>query len=87
MISYFIDIMEDTVLPPMQVGVWIPKAKKGYEADNFHSLGMPNTLNRLVDGTIASVVMKVVAPNMHSSQTVMSIFTEPALNVLTLTGF
>ena len=57
MASYFMDIMEDTALPPMQVGVWIPKAKMGPEADNFRPLGMPNTLDRLVDGTIASVVM------------------------------
>ena len=61
----------------MQVGVWIPKAKMGPEADNFRPLGMPNTLDRLVDGTIASVVMKAVAPNMHPSQTVMSMFKEP----------
>ena len=46
--------MEDTALPPMQVGVWIPKAKMGPEADNFRPLGMPNTLDRLVDGTIAT---------------------------------
>ena len=35
MTSYFMDIMENTALPPMQVGVWIPKAKMGPEADNF----------------------------------------------------
>ena len=46
MASYFMDIMEDTALPPMQVGVWIPKAKMGPEADNFRPLGMPNTLDR-----------------------------------------
>ena len=65
MTSYFMDIMEDTALPPMQVGVWIPKAKMGPEADNFRPLGMPNTLDRLVDGTIASVVMRAVSSNMH----------------------
>ena len=87
MISYFMDIMEDTALPPMQVGVWIPKAKMGPEADNFRPLGMPNTLDRLVDGTIASVVMKAVAPNMHPSQTVMSMFKEPARAVTAIQSF
>ena len=29
----------------MQVGVWIPKAKMGPEAENFRPLGMPNTLD------------------------------------------
>ena len=87
MTSYFLDIMEDTALPPMQVGVWIPKAKMGPEADNFRPLGMPNTLDRLVDGTIASVVMKAVAPNMHPSQTVMSMFKEPARAVTAIQSF
>ena len=50
----------------------------GPDADNFRPLGMPNALDRWVDGTIASVVMRAVAPNMHPSQTVMSMFKEPA---------
>ena len=33
MASCFYDIMEGTALPPLQVGVWIPKAKIGPEAD------------------------------------------------------
>ena len=85
--SYFLDIMEETALPPLQVGVWIPKAKMGPEADNFRPLGMPNTLARLVDGTIASVVMKAVAKNMHPSQTVMSVFKEPQKAVTAIQGF
>ena len=40
---------------PVQVGVWIPKAKVGPSADYFRPLGMPNTCDRLVDGTIAAV--------------------------------
>ena len=77
MMSYFYDILDETALPPLQVGVWIPKAKMGPEADNFRPLGMPNTLERLVDGTAAAQVMRVVAPTMHPSQTVMSMFKEP----------
>ena len=46
--------MNETALPPLQVGVWIPKAKMGPEADNFRPLGMPNTLDGLVDGSIAA---------------------------------
>ena len=77
MMSYFYDILDEKALPPLQVGVWIPKAKMGPEADNFRPLGMPNTLERLVDGTAAGQVMRVTAPNMHPSQTVMSMFKEP----------
>ena len=57
MSSYFYDIQEETALPPTQVGVWIPKAKMGPKADNFRPLGMPNTLDRLVDGTNAAHLM------------------------------
>ena len=63
------------------------QSKLGPEADNFRPLGMPNTLDRLVDGTIASVVMKAVAPNMHPSQTVMSMFKEPARAVTAIQSF
>ncbi len=42
MVNYFCDIVNGTALPPMQVGVWIPKAKMGPEADNFGPLCMPN---------------------------------------------
>ena len=37
----------------MQVGGWIPKAKAVPTADHFRPLGMPNTINRLVDGSTA----------------------------------
>ena len=33
--SCFYDILDETALPPLQVGVWIPEAKMGPEADNF----------------------------------------------------
>ena len=44
--SYFYDIVNGTALPPLQVGVWIPKAKSGPTADHFRPLGMPNTIDR-----------------------------------------
>ena len=72
MYNYFYDIVNGTALPSMQVGVWIPKAKMGPEADNFRPLGMPNTLDRLVDGSVAAHVMKKTAHLMHPSQAVMS---------------
>ena len=37
MMSYFYDILEETALPPLQVGVWIPKPKMGPEADAKHA--------------------------------------------------
>ena len=57
---------------PVQVGVWIPKAKLGPTADFFRPLGMPNTCDRLVDGTIATVIMKATCAYMHPSQVVMN---------------
>ena len=66
-----------SALPPHQVGVWIPKAKMGPEADNFRPLGMPNTLDRLVDGSVAAHAMRQTAHTMHPSQAVMSCFKEP----------
>jgi hypothetical protein len=62
---------------PVQVGVWIPKAKLGPTADFFRPLGMPNTCDRLVDGTIAAVIMKATSAYMHPSQVVMNCFKEP----------
>ena len=38
---------------------------------------MPNTADRLVDGTIAAVPMKTVAASIHPSQVVMNAFKEP----------
>ncbi len=52
--SYLLDILNGSALPPVQVGVWIPKAKLGPTADFFRPLGMPNTIDRLVDGAIAA---------------------------------
>ena len=75
--SYFYDIINGTALPPHQVGVWIPKAKMGPEADSFRPLGMPNTLERLVDGSVAAHAMRQTAHTMHPSQAVMSCFKEP----------
>ncbi len=74
---YFCDILNDTALPPLQIGVWIPKAKLGPTADFFRPFGMPNTSDRLVDGAIASHAMRHAAHLMHPSQTVMSLFKEP----------
>ena len=61
---------------PVQVGVWIPKAKLGPTADFFRPLGMPNTCDRLVDA-IAAVIMKATSAYMHPSQVVMNCFKEP----------
>ena len=77
MSSYFYDIQEETALPPTQVGVWIPKAKTGPTADFFRPLGMPNTLDRLADGSNAAHLMHHTAHLLHPSQTVMSYFKEP----------
>ena len=57
LMSYFYDIIGGTALPSMQVGVWIPKAQAGPMADHFRPVGMPNTIDRLVDGSIAAYVI------------------------------
>ena len=44
----------------------------GPEADNFRPLGMPNALDRLVDGSVAAHAMHQTAHLMHPSQAVMS---------------
>ena len=75
--SYLCDILGETALPPVQIGVWIPKAKLGPTADFFRPLGMPNTIDRLVDGAIASHAMRHTSHLMHPSRTVMSFFKEP----------
>ena len=77
LIRYFYDIIGGTALPPMQVGVWTPKAKAGPEADHFRPLGMPNTIDRLVDGSIAAYVMHHTAHLMHPSQAVMRTLRNP----------
>ena len=66
------------LLMPLQVGAWIAKAKMGLEANNFHALGMPSTLHRLVNGTIVSGVMGLCHPSWNL-QTVMSMFKKLAL--------
>lgn len=76
MTSYFYDIMDEQALLLLQVGVWM-----GCEADHFQPLGMPNTIDCLVDGAIASHVMRATADTMHPSQTVMSMFKEPQREV------
>ena len=68
--SYLCDILSDTALPPVQIGV-------GSTADFFRPLGMPNTIDRLVDGAIACHAMRHTSHLMHPSQTVMSLFKEP----------
>ena len=64
-------------LPPCSVQAWIPKAKMGPTADNFRLLGMPSTFERVIDGSIATVMTKAIAPLLHPSQTVLNLFREP----------
>ena len=54
-------MMSCTLPAPVQVGVWIPKAKQGPAADFFRPLGMPDTLDRLQDGTTAAILFRVTA--------------------------
>ena len=49
----------------------------GPTADNFCPLGMPSTFERVIDGSIATVMTKAIAPLLHPSQTVLNLFREP----------
>ena len=64
------DVLNDQLSPPVSVQAWILKAKLGPTADFFRSLGMPNTFERVVDGTIAFHLVKIVASTLHPAQVV-----------------
>ena len=77
MTTHFDDICRSAAPPPCSVQAWIPKAKMGPAADNFRPLGMPSTFERVIDGSIATVMTKAIAPLLHPSQTVLNLFREP----------
>ena len=64
------------------VGVWIPKAKQGPTADFFRPLGMPDTLDRLQDGTVAAILFRTTRHSFHPAQTLLNAFREPQRAVL-----
>ena len=78
----FRHILSGTLAPPTQVGVWIPKAKQGPTADFFRPLGMPDTLDRLQDGTAAAILFRVTRHSFHPAQTLLNSFREPQRAVL-----
>ena len=78
----FHHILAGTLAPPTQVGVWIPKAKQGPTADFFRPLGMPDTLDRLQDGTAAAILFRVTRDSFHPAQTLLNSFREPQRAVL-----
>ena len=75
------DVLDDQLSPPVSVQAWIPKAKLGPTADFFRPLGMPSTFERVVDGTIASYLVKFVASTLHPAQVVLNEFREPQQGV------
>ena len=77
MSTHLDDICRAAVPPPCSVQAWIPKAKLGPTADHFRPLGMPSTFERIIDGSIATVLTKAIAPLLHPSQTVLNLFREP----------
>ena len=74
MTTHLDDICRSAVPPPCSVQAWIPKAKMGPTADNFRPLGMPSTFERVIDGSIATVMTKAIAPLLHPSKTVLNNF-------------
>ena len=75
------DVLDDQLSPPVSVQTWIPKAKLGPTADFFRPLGMPSTFERVVDGTIASHLVKIVASTLRPAQVVLNEFCEPQQGV------
>ena len=82
----FHQILSGTLVPPTQVGVWIPKAKQGPTADFFRPLGMPDTLDRLQDGTAAAILFRITRHSFHPAQTLLNSFREPQRAVLEVQG-
>ena len=82
----FHHILSGTLAPPTQVGVWIPKAKQGPTADFFRPLGMPDTLDRLQDGTAAAILFRVTRHSFHPAQTLLNSFENPKRAVLEVQG-
>ena len=75
-------IMSCTMPAPTQIGVRIPKAKQGPTADFFRPLGMPDTLDRLQDGTAAAILFRATRHSFHPAQTMLNAFREPQKAVL-----
>ena len=84
MVHFMDRIQSQCAVPPVSVGVWIPKAKLGPTANHFRPLGMPSTFERLVDCTAAAVLARHVAPHLHPSQTVLNEFREPQQAVMAI---
>ena len=82
----FHHILAGALTPPTQVGVWILKAKQGPTADFFRPLGMPDTLDRLQDGTVAAILFRVTRHSFHPAQTLLNSFREPQRAVLEVQG-
>ena len=82
----FHHILAGVLAPPTQVGVWIPKAKQGPTADFFRPLGMPDTLDRLQDGTTAAILFRITRHSFHPAQTLLNSFREPQRAVLEVQG-
>ena len=82
----FHHILAGVLAPPTQVGVWIPKAKQGPTADFFRPLGMPDTLDRLQDGTAAAILFRTTRHSFHPAQTLLNSFREPQRAVLEVQG-
>jgi len=76
--------MDGKILPPISVGVWIPKAKLGPTANFFRPLGMPSTFERLLDCAVAAHCVKMLAPYLHPAQTLLNVFREPQGAVIAL---
>ena len=84
MVDFMSRIQSLRAVPPVSVGVWIPKAKLGPTANFFRPLGMPSTFERLVDCTAAAVLARHIAPHLHPSQTVLHEFREPQQAVMAI---
>ena len=77
MVAFMQTILTDQALPPVSVGVWIPKAKIGPTANYFRPLGMPSTFERVVDCTATALLARIISPSLHPAQTVLNDFREP----------
>ena len=84
LLAHLHGIMLGSVLPPIQVLTFIPKADSGNFADNFRPVDMPDTVARIIDSAVFAAMMKDIAPVLHQSQALVRALKEGSVNFLTV---
>ena len=84
---HFQKILHRKVSPPIQALVFIPKADQGEYADNYRSLGLPNTCDRIVDKAAYTLFCQSLIGKLHPAEALLNLFREPQGNYLAVQHF